>query len=49
LAAGDVAYDTVSGVSGGALNAVLLSSFAKGDEKAAVDRMEKFWIDATNA
>jgi predicted acylesterase/phospholipase RssA len=30
LTADDYAYDTVSGVSGGALNAVLLSSFAKG-------------------
>ena len=49
LTADDVAYDTVSGVSGGALNAVLLSSFAKGDEKAAVTKMESFWTDATKS
>ena len=30
LSAADWAYDAVSGVSGGALNAVLLSSFEKG-------------------
>jgi len=41
----DYAYDTVSGVSGGALNAVLLSSFEKGQEDAAADRMETFWRD----
>lgn len=40
LQAADYAYDTVSGVSGGALNAVLLSSFDKGQEDAAADRME---------
>ena len=40
LTATDYAYDAVSGVSGGALNAVLLSSFEKGQEGAAADRME---------
>lgn len=45
----DYAYDTVSGISGGALNAVLLASFAKGDEKAAAAKMEQFWIDATKS
>jgi len=48
LAASDIAYDAVSGVSGGALNAVLLASFDKGQEDAAADRMEKFWIDGAN-
>jgi predicted acylesterase/phospholipase RssA len=38
-AAADVSYDAVSGVSGGALNAVILSSFAKGDESSAVDKL----------
>ena len=47
LAPSDWAYDSVSGVSGGAINAVLLSSFEKGQEAAAADRMEKFWTDAT--
>jgi predicted acylesterase/phospholipase RssA len=49
LSAADWAYDSVSGVSGGALNAVLLSSFAKGQEQQAADRMEKFWKDATHS
>ena len=31
-AASEYAYDSVSGVSGGAINAVMLASFAKGDE-----------------
>lgn len=47
LTPADWAYDSVSGVSGGALNAVLLASFEKGQEAAAADRMEKFWKDAT--
>ena len=47
LSPSDWAYDAVSGVSGGAINAVLLSSFEKGQEGAAADRMEKFWTDAT--
>merc|ERR1711990_1222571 len=42
----DVSYDAVSGVSGGALNTVILSSFAKGDEKSAVDKLHSFWTDA---
>jgi predicted acylesterase/phospholipase RssA len=44
----DYAYDSVSGISGGAINAVLLSSFAKGQEQAAATKMEQFWIDASN-
>lgn len=43
------AYDSVSGISGGALNAVLLSSFEKGQEASAADRMQQFWIDATHS
>jgi predicted acylesterase/phospholipase RssA len=45
----DYAYDTVSGIQGGALNAVLLSSFPKGQEKEAAARMQTFWDDATKA
>lgn len=44
----DYQYDSVSGVSGGAVNAVLLSQFQKGNEGAAADRMEQFWVDATH-
>lgn len=36
-------------MSGGALNAVLLSSFDKGTEDAAANRMEQFWRDGANA
>ena len=36
-------------MSGGALNAVLLSSFEKGTEGSAADRMEQFWRDGANA
>lgn len=49
LTSDDWAYDTVSGISGGALNAVLLSSFPKGQEQAAATRMEQFWVNAANA
>ena len=48
LTPADWAYDSVSGVSGGALNAVLLSSFEKGQEATAADKMEQFWKDATH-
>lgn len=48
LSADKFAYDSVSGVQGGALNAVLLSSFQKGDEVNAAKKMEEFWIDAAN-
>ena len=34
------AYDTVSGISGGAINSVILGNYTKGDEKAAGARME---------
>lgn len=46
--AGEHGYDAVSGVSGGAINAVMLSSFAKGDESSAVERMLQFWKNAAN-
>ena len=36
----DYAYDSVSGISGGALNAVLLSSIEKGKEQSAATKME---------
>ena len=43
----DFAYDSVSGISGGAINAAIMANFAKGDEQAAADSMEKFWTAAT--
>lgn len=45
----DIQYDAISGVSGGAVNASILASFAKGQESAAVARLYKFWQDAGNA
>jgi predicted acylesterase/phospholipase RssA len=49
LTADEYAYDSVSGISGGAINAVILSNYTKGEEKAAAARMEQFWTDAANA
>lgn len=49
LPADQLAYDAVSGNTGGAYNAVILSSYAKGQESAAADRMAQFWIDAGNS
>lgn len=46
LPADQYAYQAVSGVSGGAINSVLFSSFAQADEKAATARMVQFWQDA---
>lgn len=41
-------YSSVSGISGGALNAAILTNYTKGDELAAAARMEKLWTDASN-
>jgi len=49
LTAEDYSYDSISGISGGALNAVLLSNYAKGDEASAASKMEQFWVDAANS
>ena len=46
LSADEVNYQAVSGVSGGAINASILASFAAGQESAAADKMKSFW-DAT--
>lgn len=35
----DYGYDAVSGISGGAINAVLLANYTKGEEGAAADSM----------
>lgn len=43
----DRSYDTVSGISGGAINAVMLAEFKKGEEASAADRMSQFWMDAS--
>ena len=45
----EVAYDVVSGISVGAINAGALSIFAKGDEKTATDFLIDKWMNMTSA
>ena len=45
----EVAYSAISGVSGGAVNAAILASYATGAEADASARMIKFWEDASNS
>jgi len=42
-------YSAISGVSGGAISAGILASYAAGQEEAAADRIIKFWQDASNS
>jgi predicted acylesterase/phospholipase RssA len=42
-------YGAVSGISGGAVNAVFLANEEKGNEQAAADKMKQFWLDAGEA
>lgn len=44
----DYAYDSVSGISGGAINAVMLANYTNGSEDEAADRMEAFWRSASD-
>jgi len=41
-------YDYVTGMSGGALNAVILANATKGEEAQAASEMLSFWKDAAN-
>jgi predicted acylesterase/phospholipase RssA len=43
----EVAYDVVSGISAGAINGIGFSFFEKGDEKNAVEFLEKIWSNIT--
>jgi len=47
LPSDQVAYQVVSGVQGGALNAGLLGKFAVGDELSAIGEMQRFWVNAS--
>jgi hypothetical protein len=47
-APGETSYSAVSGVSGGAVNAVIMASFPVGQEAAAVERMQSFWDNSAN-
>ena len=42
-------YNTVSGLGGGAVNALFLSSLSKGHEIEAISNMEDFWISASQS
>ena len=44
----EMSYQAISGVSGGAVNAVILASYAAGQEEAAADRMKTFWENSAN-
>ena len=48
LPAAEMAYQAVSGVAGGAVNAVILATFAEGEEASAADRMKTFWVNSAN-
>lgn len=48
LPAAEMAYQAVSGVAGGAVNAVILATFAEGEETSAADRMKTFWVNSAN-
>jgi predicted acylesterase/phospholipase RssA len=43
----DIAYDVLAGVSIGAMNAAYFSTFARGDEALAIQKLEEMW--KTNA
>lgn len=43
LPEGEVAWDVTTGVSIGAINAASLGIYAKGDEKAAIEKMHTYW------
>lgn len=45
----DVAYDVISGVSAGSINAGGFSMFEKGAEKEAIDWMVGLWSDITQS
>jgi predicted patatin/cPLA2 family phospholipase len=42
-------YKAISGISGGAVSAGILASYAAGQEVEAADRIIKFWTDASNS
>ena len=48
LPADQVAYQAISGVSGGAVNAAILANYPAGQEATAADRMKTFWDNSAN-
>lgn len=49
LGAEQTAYTAVSGISGGAVNAAILGSYAVGQEAEAAERMISYWQHASNS
>lgn len=47
--ADEVNYTAISGISGGAVNAVILANYEAGQEAAAAERMSTFWTSASNS
>ena len=47
-AGAEMSYQAISGVSGGAVNAAILASYAAGSESDAADRMHTFWTNSAN-
>lgn len=48
MATGEMGYQAISGVSGGAVNAAILANYPVGQESAAADRMKTFWENSSN-
>ena len=48
LPAAEMAYQAISGVAGGAVNAAILANYAAGEEATAADRMKTFWDNSAN-
>lgn len=48
LSTEETAYQAISGVAGGAVNTVILSSYPTGQESNAADRMKTFWDNSAN-
>ena len=48
LDSSEVAYQAISGVSGGAINSAILASYPAGQEADAADRMKTFWDNSAN-
>ena len=44
----EMGYQAISGVAGGAVNAVILANYATGSEAEAATRMKTFWENSAN-
>lgn len=46
--ASEIAYQAISGVSGGSVNSAIMANYPVGQEEAAADRMKTFWDNSAN-